>query len=243
MVAHGRGAGRETGAGDAPHLTVLVTGASGLVGSLLVARLRRDPAILKIHAPVRRSLPGGGDGVLFDHVTTDLLGWLNGWRGACDAAVCCLGTTRRKAGSRPAFRRVDRDMAAATARAGRRGGAGQVLLVSAAGARVRAPDLYSRTKGEAEAQVRAADLPAVDIFRPGLLRGERGEPRPGETLALWLSELGAPLFRGPLRGLAAIEAETVAAAMHARLHAHTQGLAIHDNAAITALAARAPEVG
>jgi len=74
---------------------------------------------------------------------------------APNALICALGTTIRKGGSKDAFARVDRDYVAAFAALGRAAEASHFGLVSAVGADARSSNFYLRTKGEAEAAVRA----------------------------------------------------------------------------------------
>jgi hypothetical protein len=79
-----------------------------------------------------------------------------------NALICALGTTIRKAGSKDAFARVDRDYVATFAALGRAAGASHFGLVSAVGADARSSNFYLRTKGEAEAAVRACGYLRVD---------------------------------------------------------------------------------
>jgi uncharacterized protein YbjT (DUF2867 family) len=130
---------------------------------------------------------------------------------AADDAFCCLGTTRAKAGSAEAFRRVDFDAVEEFARAAQAAGAKRFLLVSSSGADARSPFLYPRVKGEAEEAVSRLPFEAVAVLRPSLLLGPRAERRPAERLA-------QALLGGPLRGLIParwrpVEAAAVARAM------------------------------
>ena len=87
---------------------------------------------------------------------------------APNALICALGTTIRKAGSKDAFARVDRDYVAAFAALGREVGASHFGLVSAVGANARSSNFYLRTKGEAEAAFAPAAIcastPRVRVF-------------------------------------------------------------------------------
>jgi uncharacterized protein YbjT (DUF2867 family) len=127
-----------------------------------------------------------------------------------DDAFCCLGTTRRAAGSDAAFRRVDFDYVVAFARLAKRAGAQRFLLVSSLGASARSPLLYPRTKGECEAAIEALGFTTVVILRPSFLLGDRAEDRLGESLAIGASRLIGPLLIGPLRRYAPTEATAVA---------------------------------
>jgi uncharacterized protein YbjT (DUF2867 family) len=114
---------------------------------------------------------------------------------AADHVFCALGTTRREAGSREAFRRVDLDYPVALARAALARGARHFLLVSAVGA---APDsmfFYNRVKGEVEDAIAALGFRSVTIARPSLLLGPRDEPRLGEAIGRILGLVAPPRWR------------------------------------------------
>jgi uncharacterized protein YbjT (DUF2867 family) len=117
---------------------------------------------------------------------------------APNALICALGTTIRKAGSKDAFARVDRDYVAAFAALGRAAGASHFGLVSAVGSDARSSSFYLRTKGEAEAAVRACGYLRVDNARPSFLLGQRAEARTGERVGIVAAKMVAPLLIGPL---------------------------------------------
>ena len=77
---------------------------------------------------------------------------------SCDVALCCLGSTLRKAGSRKAFRAVDIDCVLTFARAARTAGARRFVVMSSVGADRQSRNFYLRTKGEMEAGVEAHGL-------------------------------------------------------------------------------------
>jgi uncharacterized protein YbjT (DUF2867 family) len=99
-----------------------------------------------------------------------------------DFYFCCLGTTRKTAGSKAAFVKVDYDAVVDFARIAKHHGAG-LALVSAAGANSNSLFFYSQVKGAAEDALRVLDLPRLYIFKPALLLGERQESRPFEAAA------------------------------------------------------------
>lgn len=91
-----------------------------------------------------------------------------------DAAFCCLGTTKAKAGSAEAFRRVDYDFVVNSARAlAERNEHLHFLLVSSVGTNANSWFLYPRTKGEAERDVSALSFDHVSIVRPSVLVAPR----------------------------------------------------------------------
>lgn len=175
---------------------VLITGASGLVGGELLQLLQADPQVTAIVAPTRAVLVPHGK--LHNPMGGDLSALLAGLDQPVDVVFCCLGTTRRQAGSAEAFRHVDYQLAIETALAGQRLGAQHCLAVSAIGANPRSPFLYNRTKGEMEQALRAQNWPRLTLVRPSMLLG-RAKPR----LLEWLSEPLFALLPGKWRSVAA----------------------------------------
>ncbi|HDS1149391.1 TPA: NAD(P)H-binding protein [Pluralibacter gergoviae] len=184
---------------------VLITGASGLVGDHLLRMLIQQPGVLRIAAPSRRPLAGVGDKVQnpCDPQLTDALAQV---AGPIDTVFCCLGTTRREAGSKEAFVHADYALVVDTALTGRRLGARHLLVVSAMGANARSPFFYSRVKGEMEEALIAQGWPHLTIARPSMLIGERAKRRAGESLL-------APLFALLPGNLKSIDARDVARAL------------------------------
>jgi uncharacterized protein YbjT (DUF2867 family) len=192
--------------------TALIAGSTGLIGSLLLPRLLDSAAYERVVALTRRPL--GLSHPKLANPLSDLehLGQL-GEQLKADDVYCCLGTTTAKAGGKAGLERVDYHMVVDLARAARRAGATQFLVVSAAGASLRSPAFYSRVKARMERSVAEAGYPVVHVLRPSLLLGERGEKRPAEALAQKLAPLLAPLCVGPLAPYAPVQADAVAQAM------------------------------
>lgn len=151
-----------------------------------------------------------------------------------DDAFCALGTTIKTAGSRAAFRRVDFGYVVAFARAARASNARRFMLVSAIGSSARSRIFYLRVKGETEEAVAALGFPALDIFRPGLLLGQRAESRPREALGMALAPFLNPLMLGPAKAYRGIPADMVAAAMIIAAGAERTGRQIHTYADMVA---------
>jgi uncharacterized protein YbjT (DUF2867 family) len=204
-------------------MRIVMTGTSGLVGGLLPQRLVGHALTLV----GRREVPG------VDAV--QLIGPIEGWpasvrQSAHDVAICCLGTTIRVAGSQPAFAAVDRDAVIAFAQAAKAAGARQFLMITSVGADAKARNFYLRTKGEAEAGVKAVGFGRVDIFRPGLLRGNRqGTSRPGEGIMMALSPITDLLTPHVFDQYRSIAAERVASAIAACVGKSENGVYVHEN--------------
>jgi len=189
--------------------TALLAGGSGLVGGLAVSHLLGPGAFDRVIALGRRPLPArpGLDQRTVDFTRLDFEPPV-----PAAAAVCALGTTIRKAGSRAAFEAVDVDAVIAFARWARVGGAVTLVLVSSVGADPASSSFYLRCKGKAEEAVAGLGFARFVALRPGLLLGAREEARPGEAIGRALTPLLNRLLQGPLRRYRGVEADLVAAA-------------------------------
>ena len=183
---------------------VLLTGATGLVGGHLLRMLLNAQDIKSIAAPTRRPL-SDISGVFNPHdpQLTDALAQVVD---PVDIVFCCLGTTRREAGSKEAFVHADYTLVIDTALVGKKLGAQHMLVVSAMGANAHSPFFYNRVKGEMEEALIAQQWPRLTIARPSMLVGEREKKRTGETLL-------APLFSLLPGNLKSIDARDVASAL------------------------------
>ena len=200
----------------------VIVGATGLVGSRLAALLAAERPAVPVRALLRRpapDLPAGIEQVVLDRLDSaeELAPHIppGSW------VFCCIGTTMAQAGSQEDFLAVDLDIPAALAQAARAAGAEGFSVISSAGASARGFFFYTRAKGEMELAVQAAGLPAVHIFRPGLLLGYRKEKRLGERFAVALDFLLRPLMIGPLARYGSIEGNVLADKM---LRAARQGV-------------------
>ncbi|MGA4505013.1 NAD(P)H-binding protein [Citrobacter portucalensis] len=183
---------------------VLITGATGLVGGHLLRMLLNEPRVNAITAPTRRPL-ADTVGIYNPHdpQLTDALAQVTD---PVDIVFCCLGTTRREAGSKEAFIHADYTLVVDTALTGRRLGAQHMLVVSSMGANANSPFFYNRVKGEMEQALIAQDWPRLTIVRPSMLLGDRDKQRTNEMFL-------APLFRLLPGNWKSIEARDVARAM------------------------------
>lgn len=208
--------------------SALLVGATGLIGGFLLERLLASPRYTRVGVWVRRPLTRA-DVKLAERVID--FGKLEAETVDAEDVYCCLGTTIKVAGSQETFRRVDFEYPVALARTAARDGAKRLLVVSALGADPRSSVFYNRVKGDMEAAVKAAGVPATHIFRPSLLSGPRAEARLGERVGLVVGAVLGPL----LGGYRPIHADIVAAAMLA-VAAGEDPSAIYESARIRALA-------
>ena len=172
---------------------ILLAGATGLTGELLLDRLLNEPTVERVLAPSRKPL---ADHPHLENPVGDPAVFLPQLSGPGDVAFCCLGTTIKQAGSEEAFRAVDHDMVVAFAKRAREMGARHLIVISAIGADPESSIFYNRVKGEMEQSLRAQDWPQLTIARPSLLIGERLEERPAEKIAGLFSKLIPGKYHG-----------------------------------------------
>ncbi len=199
--------------------SVWIAGASGLVGGFALERLLEDEAISTVVSFGRRTT-GRSHAKLVER-TVDLAAFDAGDAPAPDVAVCALGTTIAKAGSKEAFRAVDHDAVLAFARVAHARGAKAFVLVSSHGADATSGMFYMRVKGEVEAALRDVGFASLAIARPTLLLGDRQESRPAERAMVVASRFLGPVL-SPFRGRP-IEARVVGRAVAALALAEEPG--------------------
>ena len=213
---------------------ILIAGASGLLGRQAAELLAAGGA--EVHAVVRRQSSELA-ATIAQHV-----GPSEDWPVIIagispDIAISCLGTTMRVAGSRDAFRAVDYDLVLAFAKAARDAGARNMISVSSVGAMPASGSFYLRTKAEVEAGLRKLKFDRLDIMRPGLLTGgSRADSRPGESIGIVLAPFTDLLMLGPLGKYRSTPSAKVAQAIAALVAGGGQGMFIHENDEINALA-------
>lgn len=192
--------------------TALVVGATGLVGSHLLSLLVEDEFYSKVKVLARRRPEINHPKVeVIINDFQDLQSSAHHLR--ADDIYCCLGTTRKKAGSKEAFYKVDFHYPLEIAKIAQQQGATHFFLVSALGADVKSNIFYNRVKGEAEVAISTIPFQSINVFRPSLLLGHRKERRIGESIAKWFSLLFAFMFVGPFKKYKPIHAQTVAQGM------------------------------
>ena len=162
--------------------TVILAGATGLVGQEILHGLLADPSVTAVHSLGRRT-PATQHPKLTAHIVDfAALPALP----PVDEVYLALGTTIKVAGSQAAFRAIDYDANLAVAQAALAAGVKKVGLVSAMGADARSRIFYNRVKGELEDALAKMPFEGLVIARPSLLVGDRevlGQPkRSGEVI-------------------------------------------------------------
>ena len=192
--------------------SAILFGASGLVGSNLLAQLLDHPAYDKITIVVRKPLP-------IQHPKLRMIigdyAALSGLKDQirADEVFISLGTTKKKTPDQNEYYRIDHDYPVLAASLAKENGARSVLLVSAIDADANSKIFYVQTKGKVEADIIALGFEHTYIFRPSMLVGDRKESRPMERFLIGLFSLINPLLSGSWKRYHSIQVKDLAAAM------------------------------
>jgi len=186
-------------------MRLLIAGATGLVGNLVLEQALADTRVSRVIALTRRPLPPHAklENVVIDFSAMPVqASW---W--SVDGVVCTLGTTRAVAKSDAVYRAIDLEYPLAVARQARKHGATRLALTSSLGANPRSLFFYTRTKGELESELRKLGFPSLTFVRPSVLDGHRA--RGGERTANIIFEILAPVLPrslrvSPAKGIAAL---------------------------------------
>ena len=144
-----------------------------------------------------------------------------------DIAICALGTTIKNAGSRDAFRAVDHGAVLAYAKSALEAGIEHFMVVTAVGADPTSSVFYSRVKGEIQQDLCDLGFSRLDVLQPGLLRGERQEKRPVESMMKTLAPIADRLMAGSWRRYRSIHPAAVAECLLTLTSATEAGVFIH----------------
>ncbi len=172
--------------------SVLLIGATGLVGNLTLKKLLTHDQIGEVRIVTRRET-----GIIHEKlkelvVDFELIKPFKSFM-QCDVIINCMGTTINKAGSKDAFERIDYFHPLRIAGLCKNNGASKMILLSAIGADKNSSIFYNKIKGRLETDCEALGFKELVIIQPSLLLGERKEHRFGEKLAQKLSVLLTPL--------------------------------------------------
>lgn len=223
-------------------LRIALAGSTGLIGRAVIAIASRRED-LRIAALARREtrLPPGARLEVFVAEPAKWGEVIEALRPV--AVICALGTTWNKAGKdEAAFRAVDQELVLDVARAAKAHGVRRFVAVSSAGADSTSGNFYLRVKGEVERELAKVRFERLDILRPGLLRGRRGDDRRlAERLMIAASPAADLLLHGRFRAMRSIAAERVAEAALALALRKAAGRFVHDNEAILRAARSLPQ--
>lgn len=197
---------------QAKQKTAWLAGSTGLVGRHLLRSLLDSADFTTVVALVRRPLDWSHPKLHAAVVDFDKLD--EGTSLPTPTAVfCSLGTTIKKAGSKEAFRKVDYEYPLRLAKLARQAGAPEFSIVTSVDADPKSRNFYLRTKGELEEAIGKLGFPALRIYRPSFLAGDREETRAGESIGIAIASALSFALVGPLKKYRVIDASDVALAM------------------------------
>ncbi len=175
-------------------MKVALLGSTGLVGKNVLKLLSRLDAVAKVYCPVRTVPELGRLGILqgaakiqFEPVDFEQVSGaykqvlLDGFKD-CNSVICCLGTTKKQAGSKIAQEKVDVRLPLSLAALAKSIGVKHFLCVSAQGADSHSPFFYNRLKGMLEEGLTMMGFESLTLVRPSLLLGKHKDRRFGEEL-------------------------------------------------------------
>lgn len=212
----------------------ILLGASGSVGSNLLQQLLVNDNYTQVLALVRKELkiehPKLKQLILnFDELnkyTAEITG---------DVVFCCLGTTKKQTPDEKQYYKIDYQYPLDVAWIAQTNGAESYHLISSIGANKNSSVFYTRTKGEAERDLKAVPFKSIHIYRPSILDGERKESRPMEGIMNAVMHVINPLLVGSWRKYRSIKVSTVAKAMVRQSMVDKREIFIYESDQIQAL--------
>ena len=163
--------------------SLLIAGATGLVGSAVLSSARLDEFFSRIIVLTRREIPEMDESSRIAQRVVDFSRLDEYYESlAAHTVVCALGTTAKKAGTKERFFTVDYEYPLQLARIALSQGARHFILVSSVGANPRAGNFYLSMKGNLENEIAEMGYENLDILRPSLLLGKRTEFRFAECI-------------------------------------------------------------
>jgi uncharacterized protein YbjT (DUF2867 family) len=191
----------------------VVFGATGMIGSFLLDFIVQAPSKSKILVLNRTLQQYGHDRIVELIVDTNILN-TKYEELSIENCFICLGTTMKKAGSKEAFIKIDKDLILNCATFAKNHHVQNIFLVSAVGADRESSIFYNQVKGMTERGLISLNFTGTHIFRPSLLLGKRKESRLAENLGVRIAKILDPVigvFMGKYRS---IMAEDVANSMY-----------------------------
>lgn len=164
-------------------MKAIVIGATGLVGKQIVRLLIESRDVDSVLVFSRRET-GLKDPKLTEKLVSfeEIENWKDEIQG--DVLFSAMGTTLKAAKSKEAQYRIDHDYQLSVAKHAAQNQVKSLVLISTVNADPKSYFFYLRMKGELEEKILKLPFDAINILRPGPLRGEREKPRIEEFLSV-----------------------------------------------------------
>ncbi len=194
--------------------TIVVAGASGLIGSALMELLIKDVSVKRLIVLTRRPLNFEHPKVKSILVDFKKLQTISESVKNADILYCCIGTTIKSAGSKEAFRAVDYEIPLHLAELAAKAGISKFIAISSLGADPESKNFYLKTKGEMERDIDSKfQFRKLAFVRPSMLLGPRKEFRLGERIGQFFMVIFSFLMVGRFSRFKPIHDFTVAKSM------------------------------
>jgi len=192
--------------------TALIFGSSGLIGNQLLSKIIESNNYNKIKLFVR-SVPEINDPKI-EIIKTNFNNLKNHKKDIKgDDCFFCIGATKKNTPDKEEYRRIEYNIPVEIAQIAKSNSVNSFLYVSSGFADPKNSGAYLRNKGEVEEELKKLNFLTLGIMRPSFLIGNRKEKRTGEKIGIFIFQMLAPLFLGPLKKMKPIHSETVANAM------------------------------
>ncbi|BAO54603.1 NAD(P)H-binding protein [Nonlabens marinus] len=192
--------------------TAIIIGATGLVGSSLLAQILDDSRYGKVITLSRKRIPNNHP--KHENYIADLLDpatYKEHLKG--DHLFICTGTTQSKTPDKDQYYRIEHDLPVEVSKNALQNGVQSVIAVSALGADPDSRFIYNRGKGDMERDIEKLGFTHTYFVQPALIGGERDEKRTFEALWKKVQKFIDPLLMGGLKKYRTIEPEVISRAM------------------------------
>jgi uncharacterized protein YbjT (DUF2867 family) len=194
--------------------SVVLLGATGAVGSNVLATLIQMPEVSRITVLARRAADGALPAKVDWHVVDVMdAGSYSALLPQHDAAICTLGVGQPSKVSREEFARVDHEAVLSFAKACKLAGVEHFSLLGSVAANPASGNFYLKSKGQLREAVSALGFQRFSAFQPSMLitQTNRYDLMQAVVLAVW--PVLSHLLVGPLAKYRGISVEYLGAAM------------------------------
>lgn len=193
--------------------TVILLGASGLTGSILLKRLITDTNI-EIIILFSRNKTSHKSNKIREYILDfkDFHEYEDKFK--ADIVFCCIGTTKNKTKDKKTYKNIDCGIPTMAANLAKKNNIDIFLTISALGANSNSMFFYNKTKGEMEDNIISNNIRHTYILRPSLIVGKREDKRFMETLTIKVLKVATPFLRGKFKKYNSIDASAIARALH-----------------------------